>query len=49
MSWTVIEQFEYNSFNNEKFLLSKEQRWIYRLSTQYHGLNDSIPWHSLNS
>lgn len=47
LTWTIIEQLPELAVDNEKKLLSKEQRWIYRLSTQTNGLNDAIPWNSV--
>ena len=43
LSWTVLE-----TVNKESLLFVKEQRWVFRLGTSTSGLNDAIPWSTLN-
>ena len=46
--WSIIEQIVASPTMMEKKLFEKEQRWIYRLSTNKKGLNDDIPWQNIN-
>ena len=45
-TWVVLEHVS-KVDNCETVLFSKEQRWIFRLGTNIHGLNDDIPWGQL--
>ena len=47
INWVVLEQVPYSQ-NCEQILFEKEQRWIFRLRTHIHGLNDAIPWNALS-
>ena len=42
-TWVVLEHVP-RVDNCESVLFTKEQRWIFRLGTDRHGLNDDIPW-----
>ena len=46
INWTVIEQL-YDQKNIQQAFYEKEQRWIYKLSTQKGELNDEIIWSSI--
>ena len=43
MKWTVIEALS-QPLPSKRSLLLKEQRWIYRLGSHCHGLNEEIQW-----
>lgn len=47
MTWVVIEQLESNRHNLQNALFEKEQSWVYRLWTHVSGLNDDVPWNSI--
>ena len=42
-TWVILEHVP-RVDNCESVLFTKEQRWIFRLGTDRHGLNDEIPW-----
>ena len=48
IKWTIIEQVMTSPMKIEQKLFEKEQRWVYRLSTNTKGLKDDIPWHHIN-